>query len=63
MLDSWFANLKISGSHLQFKIVTGANITVISLKMYKNLWNRLPLRQPEGRFRSSGGTLLCKENS
>ena len=42
MLDSWFANLKICGSHLKFKINTGADITVISHKMYKHFWNRPP---------------------
>ena len=31
MLDQWFVNLKLCGSHLKFEIGTGVNITVIEI--------------------------------
>ena len=52
--------LKIYSSHQKLKINTGADITVISYKTYKNLRNRLSLRPTERRFRRIGGTLSSK---
>ena len=41
-LDQWFADLKIGGGHLKFKIDTEVFIIVISHQTHKSLRNRPP---------------------
>lgn len=55
--DKWFTDLLITGTTVQFRIDTGAGITIISEHMYLNLRQHPLLRNTRAVFKSPDGKL------
>lgn len=58
--EKWFTDLQINGVTVQFRIDTGADITVISENTYLSLPQRHFLKNTKALFTSPGGKLVCK---
>ncbi|XP_014666628.1 PREDICTED: uncharacterized protein LOC106808423 [Priapulus caudatus] len=58
--DPWQVQLEIAGKSVDFKIDTGADITVMSARTYSGLHNRPVLKPTNTILSSPGGTLTCK---
>ena len=58
--ESWSVVLHINRKPVQFKIDTGADISVISVSTYQSLTPRPKLKPSNAMLSSPGGTLNCK---
>lgn len=58
--DKWLQDLCINGTTVQFRIDTGADITVISENTYLSLPQCPPFKATKAVFTSPGGELICK---
>lgn len=58
--DKWLVDLQIKGKAVQFRIDTGADITVIAEHTFLSLPQRPVLKDTKAVFTSPGGKLDCK---
>lgn len=51
----WIEKIRVKGKHIKFKIDTGAEVNVVSLKLFKMLGLGFELRETNVRLRAFGG--------
>lgn len=57
--DQWTVQLHVDSTPVEFKIDTGADVTVISEKTFHTLTPERRLKPPDIPLDSPGGELLC----
>ena len=57
--DPWQVDLKLDGQPTEFKIDTGADVTVIPEATYSNLVPRPPLQSTTAVLQGPGGKIAC----
>ncbi|CAB4036486.1 Retrovirus-related Pol poly from transposon opus, partial [Paramuricea clavata] len=56
----WLVDLPINGHNMKFKIDSGADVSVMSLSSYENMYDAPALRPTSHRLKGVNGVLKCK---